>query len=450
MYDVLLKGASVVLESGCQRLDIAVAEGKIAKLCIPGEEVPEAKCVIDCTGKVIFPGAIDTHGHMLFRENFDVGTMNAAKGGVTTVVEMPLCNQNEHWPNTLTRELFEEKVALGNSEAHVDFALWGGLTRTTMSRIRELHEAGCVGFKAFISYAGEDYPYLDDYALMESMKQIRDLGSIIAIHAENESICSALTKKYREEKRGPEFFEPSRPVIAEAEAAGRAAFFARKTGCKTVVCHVSCSEVLDEVLRNRTNGEQIYAESCPHYLSLDTMDIARCAGFAKCSPPLRAPIEKDLLWERVAQGEVDVIGADHSGYRTEEKERDIWDAPGGFVGLDLFMQILISEGMNKRGLSAERIAEISSVNASKLLGLYPQKGCIAEGSDADFAIVDPDEEWVFHTADSFYIESDERYPVENRKFTGNVVVTMVRGEVVYENGKIVMPKGYGKFVRPQR
>ena len=106
--------------------------------------------------------------------------------------------------------------------------------------------------------------------------------------------------------------------------------------------------------------------------------------------------------------------------------------------------------MNKRGLSAERIAEISSVNASKLLGLYPQKGCIAEESDADFAIVDPDEEWVFHTADSFYIEPDERYPVENRKFTGNVVVTMVRGEVVYENGKIVVPKGYGKFVRPQR
>ena len=383
---------------------------------------------------------------MLFRENYSVGTKNAAKGGVTTIVEMPLCNQR---PNTTTRELFEKKIADGNAEAYIDFALWGGLTRSTLNRIEEQFEAGCVGFKAFISDAGEDYLYLDDYALLKSMELIQSLGSVLAVHAENESICSTLTAQYRSENRGVEYFEPSRPVIAEAEAAARTAFFARKTGCKTMICHVSCPEVLEEILHARRNGAVIYAETCPHYLALDTSDIIRCEGFAKCSPPLRSAQQREALWNHVRNGEIDVIGADHSGYSSEEKNRSIWDAPGGFTGLDLFLPILINEGINLRGITPERIAQIASGNAAKMLGLYPQKGCIAVGSDADFAIVAPWEEWTFHAANSFYLDKSDRYPFENHEFTGRVVATMVRGKLVYENGKILGSQGYGRFVRPK-
>lgn len=448
MHDVLLRGGTVVLETGCRQLDIGVDQGEISALYAPGK-CTEAAAIMDCSGKMVFPGAIDTHGHMLFRENFHIGTMNAAKGGVTTVVEMPLCNQRKQQEHTLTPALLQRKIACGNAEAHVDFALWGGLTRTTLDQIEALHEAGCVGFKAFISFAGEDYPYLDDYALWRSMQKISALGSVIAVHAENESICSALTQSFQAENRGPDGFEPSRPVIAEAEAAGRAAFFARKTGCKTMICHVSCAEVLDEVLR-QGGGEAVFAETCPHYLTLDASDIVRCGGFAKCSPPLREIGAQEPLWERISRGEIQVIGADHSGYGPEEKDTDIWSASGGFVGLDLFLPALISEGMHKRGISPQRIAEISALNAAKLLGLYPQKGCIAVGADADFAVVDPRKKWVFHAADAFYETKDVRYPYENRVFTGAVTATVVRGCVVYENGKILAPKGYGTFVRPGR
>ncbi len=318
MHDKLFINALVVMSDGCKSYDIGVDSGIITALYERGI-CQDAKEVIDCSGKMIFPGAIDTHGHMTFRENFDTGTKNAAKGGITTVVEMPLGN---HKINTTSAEMLEKRKAEGMKDARVDFALWGGLTRNTLDNIAEQDKAGAIGFKIFTSFAGDDYPYMDDYAIMEGMKTIRSLNSIITVHCENESICSSLTAQYK--GKGPEFFEKSRPIIAEAEAVNRIVFFAEQTGCRTMVCHNSCPEAVEYITRGKKNGIDIYAETCPHYLSLDKSYIEKYEGFAKCSPPLRSSDKVDGLWEKIRCGEIDAVGADHSGYPVSEKDKGVW------------------------------------------------------------------------------------------------------------------------------
>jgi allantoinase len=441
-FDLLIKGGQVVLESGIQKVNIAIKSEKIAGIFSPDISI-DSEELVNLDNEIVLPGVIDTHAHVTNREDFKYGTLTASKGGVTTIIEMPL---STNLPNLTNVDAFDERVKAGEAEAYTDFALWAGVLPQDMNKIVKLYQLGCTSFKIFMNFAQDDYPFYDDYHLLKLMEEVSKINGLIGIHAENESICKNLTNIYKGENRGPEYHTKSRPPIAELEAINRAVFFAKETGCRVHICHVSIPEGVELIEKARQEGANITIETCPHYLYLDENDIERCGGFAKCNPPLRDRKRVERLWKYVSMGFIDTIGSDHCAYQEKEKDVNIWDAPGGFPGMDLILPILISEGVNKRDIGWNRIAEITSTNASKTFGLYPRKGSIRIGSDADFAIVDPECEWTFLAKDTYYKNKSSKYPCVGKTFKGKVRMTIVRGNIVYKDGNVLAEPGYGSYI----
>ena len=444
--ELLLEGATVILPQSAQKLNAAVSNGKIVALMAPSYKV-KAKQIIDCTGKIIFPGAIDGHSHVTLKEDFHYGTMSAAKGGVTTVVEMPI---SAIMPNITDEKRFIASRKVAEQTAHVDFALWGALMPTNMDKIEAFSELGCVALKAFTSDPGDDYEMMDDYSMLRAMKKCAKLNQVIGIHAENAAICKKMTQQFIDEGRGWEVQSDSRPKISEMEAAFRVALLAQETGCKISVCHVTNSDTVHILSEMRRRGANISIETCPHYLLLDTEDVKRCGGFANVYPPLRDRDEVEKMWTCLKNGEIDTVGSDHSAHTEEEKKRPPFSCPGGFPGLDLLLISLFSEGCLRRGLSMNRLAELTATNPAKLFGLYPRKGAIQIGADADFAIIDPDVKWTYHAKDCFYKLKSPLFPYEGKTFMGQVYATFVRGEIAYFDGKVLTESGYGNFIPTER
>lgn len=439
-YDIALKNALVVTGDGAKNCTVCVNGETIAALLSP-DQPAQATLEEDWSGKIILPGAIDTHGHVSGREDFHYGTMSAARGGITTLIEMPTSGSMGFLftPDNLKQRL--ESIA---RDAHTDVALWGGAKPGDYRYLEALFAGGCVGFKAFMASAG-DFGMYDNYELLRLMERVRDLGGFVGVHAEDEAICKGLSDELKA-KGGAEFHNASRPEIAEQIAVSAAILIARETGCRLYICHVSSPKALDIIVAGRKAGMQITAETCPHYLTLTEADVVRTGAFGRCNPPLRSKVSQERLWDALVDGAVNMVGSDHSDYPADIKDVDFWSAPGGFPGLDLMLSSLFDEGVRNRGLGYEHLADITATSAAKQFGLYPKKGVIAVGSDADFAIIDPSRRWTYHCEDGFYKNKSSKYPYEGKVFLSDVVATYVRGKKVYESGEILAPKGYGKYL----
>lgn len=451
----MLVGGTVVLENGCQRMNILIHGEKIAALVSAEMEIPEGLEQIHCEDYIILPGAIDTHSHFFEpgetaerRDDFHTATMAAAAGGYTTCIEMP-----QSIPPVVTEEAFEIKKAIASKKAIVDFMLWGGMVPSNMPAMEGLWKMGCAGFKAFTSDAGPDYEMCTDDYLLAGMERAARLDSVVGVHAENNAICNYLTKLYREKKPTlNEYHEASRPWYAELEAIRKCILFSRVTNAKTMICHMTIPEGARELKEAKSEGVPVYVETCPHYLLWDTDTLKEYGAFAKCNPPLRSPDRRNRLWDSVFDGTIDVIGSDHAAYTEEEKMsgETIFDSPCGFPGLQLILPGLLTEGVNHRKLSLERFVQITSTNAAKLFGLYPRKGCIRVGSDADFAVVSLKSPWVYTSDMSFSKGKSRQYPNEHSSYEAKVIKTMVRGNIVYEDGTVQVDPGFGKWVEPIR
>lgn len=453
MSRTILRNGIVVTENGCEEIDVTIEDEKIAALTLrnaKGDLVPGTQ-EIDCKGLVILPGAIDTHSHFfdpgeasLYRDDFYTATMSAAAGGYTTCIEMPQSD-----PVVVTETAFEKKKREVKKKAVVDVALWGAVMPSKLDEIPRLRKLGAVGFKAFTSDAGPDFEMCTDEYLLEGMKQVKESGAVIGIHAENNAICNYLTDYFRQQPViHPEDHESSRPWYAELEAIRRCILFSKVTGAKTMICHMTIPEGAVELKEAKNQGIPLFVETCAHYLTFDTDTLKKCGPFARCNPPLRSPERKEKLWESIFDGTIDVIGSDHAAYTEEEKRKGktIFDAPGGFPGIQLILPALLTEGVNRRGLSLKRFAELTSTNAAKLFGLYPSKGSIRVGADADLAIVDLHAPWKYTSELSFSKGKSKFYPHEGEIYEAKIIRTIVRGKTVYENGTIQAQPGYGKFI----
>lgn len=444
MYDVLIKNGHVVLEEEVADVFLGIKDGKIAAILAP-DSGAEAEKVLDCTGRYVLPGAIDPHSHVTFCDTFSNGSKSAAAGGITTIIEMPL---SQRLPAVLNAEVMEERIRLGERECVGDFALWGGIQPGNYENAAALMKMGAAAFKVFMNYAGEDYKFFDDYALKTLMDHLQKIGGVVGIHAENESLCRGYSEYYRNMGCGAECYSRSRPVLAEEEAVSRACLYALDTGCKVHICHVSSPKVADIILEARMKGARISYETCPHYLTLTDRDIAVYGVYAKCNPPMRSKEEQGGLWKLMKDGLVDSIGSDHAAYSEEMKESgDFWSAPGGFPGNDVLVPTVLEEGISDYGLSWVTAAKILSTKPARIFGLDGRKGAIRVGMDADFMVIAPDSPWTFHAKDTYYGSRCSKYPYENRNYHMKVDMTMVRGRVIYQDGKIVVPDGYGRFVK---
>lgn len=445
MFDLLMKNGLAVTPAGPRKLSIAVRDGKIAGLFDPESQIP-AREVFDFTGKIIFPGLIDSHAHVTYCGDFFSGSRTAASGGVTTLVEMP---QSGHLPSVFDKNVLSGRIASIHEESVVDCALYGGVRAGQLEHIEELVKAGVATFKVFLSDAG-DYGSFDDASLLTLLQASHRYHCLVAAHAESQPICTMETKRMTDAQKGAEGNSSSRPVISEILAVTRLCTLALHEHARVSICHISSRQVAGVIQEFRQKGLQVYAETCPHYLLLNSDDVARHGAWAKCAPPIRSQKTVNSLWESVCEGEIDMIGSDHATYSDAQKSAgSFWSAPGGFPGLDLILPGLYDEGVCRRGLSLSRLAQITASNPARIFGLDYCKGSIEIGKDADFAILDPAVRWEFHASDTFYDTKSPHYPYEGRIFQGKVDSTFVRGKQIWQKGKILVNR-HGRYVPSRR
>lgn len=454
MYDLLVKNAKIVTAEDIAEGMIAVKDGKIAAVLAPETEA-EAGTIIDAEGKYVFPGAIDTHAHLNdpgyeWREDYEHGTAAAAAGGYTTVIDMPL--QNE--PAMTNAELFDRKEEKVSPNAYTDYCFWGGLIPDNFQDLRGLNEKGCVAFKSFIGPVSPDYSSLNYGQVYEAMQVIREFDGRAGFHCEDFSMIKNQEKRMKEKGNLTwEGFLESRPVISEMLATMAVIEIAKATGCKAHICHVSSPDVAQKIREAQQEGYDITAETCTHYLSMTDQDVIKNGALFKCAPPLRSQGEVERLWSYVEDGTFSGIASDHSPCSYDEKYNEIlghkienvFDVWGGISGIQSGFQVSFYEGCVKRGISPAVLANVMSKQPAKAFGIYGIKGDIRPGFDADLLIVDPEKEWEITEDSLLYVNKISAFT--GMKGKGMPVMTIVRGQVIAEEGKIVGAKGYGRLVK---
>jgi allantoinase len=454
MYDLLVKNGKIVTAECVFSGNIAVKEGKIAAVLLAGEE-PEAKKVIDAKENYVFPGAIDTHAHLNdpgyeWREDYEHGTAAAAVGGYTTIIDMPL--QNE--PAMTNATIFDKKYEKVSPNAYVDYCFWGGLIPDNFQDLKGMDEKGCVAFKSFIGPVSPDYSSLNYGQVYEAMQIIHEFDGRAGFHCEDFAAIKWQEQRMKKEGRLDwKGFLESRPVVAEMVATVDVIELAKATGCKAHICHVSSPDVAQKIKEAQQEGYNITAETCSHYLSMTDEDVIKNGPLFKCAPPLRSQEEVDRLWTYVEDGTFSGIASDHSPCSYDEKFKEIlgnkietpFDVWGGISGIQSGFQVSFHEGCVKRGISPSVLANAMAKKPAEAFGIYGKKGDIRTGFDADFIIVDADKEWEITEDSLLYVNKISAFV--GMKGKGLPVCTIVRGEVVAEDGKVVGEKGFGNLVK---
>lgn len=448
-YDLCIVNALIVDESGSWRGALGIRDGRIAAL-FDGAPDGSSDELIDAGGLPVLPGLIDAHVHFndpgrADWEGFETGSMSAAAGGVTTVIDMPLNN----FPAAVDGATLAAKQAAAQGRSLVDYCFWGGLVTDNVARLAEQDAAGAVAYKAFMSHSGiDDFPSVTDGVLLDGLRHAARSGKLVGVHAESDALTSYLAAQLRAAGRTDRrAWLESRPPFAELEAIGRALLLARAASARLHIVHVTLAEGVDLVDAARRAGQPATCETCPHYLALDEDDFVAIGPAAKCAPPLRSRANVEALWRRVLDGRVDLIASDHSPCPTADKQRgegDIWAAWGGISGVQTLLPLMLHEGVHRRGMALPLLARLASANPARLFGLYPAKGALRPGSDADVTIVDPDAEWTIAAGELF--ARHKHSPFAGRRVRGRVRTTVLRGRVIYDDGAICAPIGHGRLI----
>lgn len=438
--NLLVKGGLIVTPEGLFRADIKVVEGRIAALGsnLSPNSVDE---VLDVNGLLVFPGLVDEHVHMRepgleYKDDFTHGTMAAAVGGVTTVIEQPNTLPPVDEPQKLV-----SKAKLLKSKAYVDFALYGVLHDSNTHLIEDLMSAGAVGFKVFLGPTTGNIPPPSEGSLYEILSKSSRLGVTIAFHAEDHQLVDYFTNKVKSSGRmDPQAHEDARPPIAEELAVMKLILMSKRTGGRVHILHMSSKEGVELLKEASKEGINVTGETCPHYLTFSSDDYLKHGTLIKVNPPIRSNTHRESLLKAVNDGVISALGSDHAPHTREEKLKSVWDAAAGFPNVQTFFPVILD--MALRGLiRLTTIPKLASENPAKYFGLWPRKGAVRIGSDGDLVIVDPGaktlvtEEWLHY--------KHKVTPYLGRELLGEIKYVLLRGNVIVENGRLVdtEPKG---------
>lgn len=444
---LFLRNATLVAERGVFEGGLVVEDGVIAAITEPGASV-SADRVVDCAGRFVLPGAVDVHVHAndpgnAGREDFTTVTRSAAAGGVTLIVDMPV----DTVPPPVDARSYAAKLAVAKKKCVVDFALWGGMVEGNLPELAGLARAGAAGFKAFMVDAAPEYPRLDGGALKRGFAAAAGLGLPVLVHAEDNGICVRGEAECRRlDRNGPEDFCAVHSEAAENVAVDEALALAGEAGCQVHICHASNAGAVERVVNARKRGLRASVETCMHYLVFSRDDMAARPNLLKCAPPLRGPAGREALWERLLAGDIDVVSSDHSPSRPEEKDPalGIWDAWAGINGIQATLPLLYSEGVAKRGLPLPSLVRLASANPARLAGLFPRKGDIRVGGDADLVVLDPAGGWLWNGGN--WLTKHGNSPYLGLSGRGAVVATYVRGIEVFAEGRVMVEPGFGQYL----
>jgi dihydroorotase len=443
--DLVIRNGTIVSAHSTTAGSIAIRDGRVLAVGADAA-MPQAREAFDAAGLHVLPGAIDVHVHFRDpgypeKEDFFTGTAAAAFGGVTTVFDMP-----NTIPPTGTAEILAAKHAMAADKACVDFGLYGLLGEDTIAHVPALVEGGVVGFKLYMGNTFGQIPSPSTGAMLEAFEVVAPTGKRISLHAETNSIMERRQQRLMAAgRREPLAHIASRPAVVAIEAVSRAAILAEWTGARVHVLHISSAEELRPLREAKARGVDITGETCPHYLLLSTDDYERFGGIIRVNPPVREPRNRDPLWSALTDGTIDLIATDHAPHTPEQKTRnDIWAVDCGFPGVETQMPLMLTEVANGR-MSLCDYVRFSSFNPARIWGLYPRKGAIQVGSDADLAIVDLSKSF---TLDDAALQSRSKIsPFNGRKIRGLPLHTLVRGRFVMKDRKLAENSaGWGKSV----
>lgn len=460
-FDMIIRGGTVVTAGDTMPCDVGIREGRIAAL---GTELGRAAETVDAHGMLVMPGGIDSHVHLaqpsapgiVSADDFETGTRSAAFGGTTTV--MPFCMQER---GQSLREALKIYHARAEDACYVDTSFHLIIADPTASVLGQelpaLVEEGYTSLKIYMTYAGLA---LKDGEILEVLSAARRTGALVMVHAENDDVIRFLTDQLeRDGKTAPYYHALSRPVPAEREATHRAITLAEVVDVPIVIVHVSNAEARDEIARANARGLNIVGETCPQYLMLTASDLEGLdmeGAKYVCSPPPRDRSSQEACWEGLAHGTFALYSSDHCAFRYNDatgklnaKSRSSFRwVPNGVPGIAARLPILFSEGVVKGRISLQQFVALTATNHARTYGLYPRKGSIAIGSDADIAIWDPQRQTTI-THDLLHDGADYT-PYEGLQVTGWPVSTMVRGRFVVRDGGLVGAKGFGTHVARYR
>lgn len=442
---------------------ITASEDQVADIFIEGETISaigknlsmQADTVIDAKGKLVMPGGIDPHVHLdmpfmgtFSSDNYETGTRAALFGGTTMVIDFILQTQGKSLHSAL-----EEWQGRSTGNAVGDYSFHMAVTDfndDTKKEVREMiEEEGIVSFKTFMAYKGA--LMIDDRQMIGLMEEVKKHGGIINVHATNGDMIDYLVDKFRKEgKRAPIYHYLSQPEITEAEASGRFTDLANYTECPGYIVHLTCEGALNAVRNATYRNQHVFVETCIQYLTLDASLYEKDFEGAKwvMSPPLREKKDQETLWAGINQGLVNVVATDHCPFMWEQKkmgENDFSKIPNGHPAIENRMELLFSEGVQKGRITLNKYVEVACTNPAKIFGMYPRKGTIAIGSDADIVIIDPNEKHVI-SAKTHHMNVDYS-AYEGWELTGKVKTVLLRGKVAIDNGKCHLEKGYGRFIK---
>jgi dihydropyrimidinase len=454
MMGLLIRNGEIVNVGSRLQADVYAENETITRIG-KNLEVPPGAEVIDATGKLVFPGFIDPHVHIYLpfmatfaKDTHETGSIAALIGGTTTYIEMCCPNRND---DALEGYQLWKSKAEGKSAC--DYAFHMSVTKfvkETESQLREIVADGTASFKIFLAY--KNFFGVDDGEMYQTLELANRLGVITTAHCENAELVARLQQKLLAEgKIGPEWHEPSRPESVEAEGTGRFATFLENTGATGYVVHLSCEKALHVALDAKSRGVRIHVESVlPHFL-LDKTYAERpgVEGMKHVmSPPLRAKENQAALWKALANGSIDTVGTDHCPFDAEQKllGRDSFvSIPNGISGIEDRVNLLYTYGVRRGRLDMDRFVDAASTRAAKLFGLFPRKGTIAVGGDADIVVYDPSYRGVI-SAKSQHTNNDYN-GFEGMEIEGRPTVVTVRGKVQARDGQFVGERGRGRLLK---
>lgn len=445
--DLVIRSGKIYTPYGFFEGNVTVDGGVIVSI-EKGGSLPDTDTIVDASGMHVLPGMIDMHCHFrdpgfTKREDFTTGTSAAAAGGVTTVVDMP-----NTVPSVTTVEALQEKIGIADRKALVDFALLGGAGELTPEALLALAEGGVVGYKTFMIARFKELA-ASDSQMLDNFKTIEKTGLPCLIHAENQDLVERGMEKARKLGRtDPLAHCEFRPPISEVEAIMRTVMLAGETDVNLHICHMSTKGGADVLAWAKGQHRKVTGETSANYLLLDSSAMEKYGPYAKIDPPLRSPDDRKALWEALNSGAVDCIASDHAPYPKDDKEKgwqNIFDAPSGGVGIETSLPLML-DCVNEGLISLERLVEVYSTNPAKILRLYPRKGCIMPGSDADLVVVDLNKP--FEVKGERLHSKEKMTAFEGYKGRGEVLTTIVRGDVTLDDGEILGSPGHGTFQRP--
>jgi dihydropyrimidinase len=450
MHDLVIINGTCVTPQGTTEMDIGVNDGQIVQLATSNNEI-EGHYKINATGKLVFPGFIDAHvhadltlGEFSTTDGFPEVTRAAAHGGTTTVIPFAVPD-----PGETPLEAFDRRRREADGEAYVDYSLHGCVTSVSdqvLDELPELIERGAGSIKVFMVY--RDRLRLTHGEIRSIMAATADAGGFVLVHAEDDELINHLVNEYTRRDAADFTAHPNtHPPVTEVAAMWTIFELVVETGCPTYFVHASTAGAQHVLTNARTRGLPLLSETCPHYLSLREEVYHRDDGEKfVCSPPVRPPKHGNELWQMIDANLITFVNSDHCGYNSNQKQQyrhDLTRIPNGLPGVETRNVVLYSEGVVSGRLTLEQFVELTSTNIARALGLYPCKGTIAIGTDADLVVFDPDADWIIDAGD-LHMETDYS-PFDGLHVKGRPETILVRGQPIVRNGSLVESARHGEY-----